>query len=197
MINNIQCLTLLICTRTTTFNNDFWINNIMNPNYPGTCFSFIIRSLLGRHIDRDGVSNHQPHDCLFNRLFRRRSMKTSKLCVTGLSEGNSPVTGEFPAQRTSNAENVSFWWRHQDMFLSLLDHVTAMGYPPFFVRHFHIKLLKWKSYILFQWKFHSILFPKVNSSLVNCLVQYRRQAIIWIIYSLYIDAYMRHSALMI
>ena len=27
-------------------------------------------------------------------------------------EGNSPVTGEFPAQRASNAENVSIWWRH-------------------------------------------------------------------------------------
>ena len=35
-----------------------------------------------------------------------------KLHVTGLCVGNSPVTGEFPAQRTSNAENVSIWWRH-------------------------------------------------------------------------------------
>ena len=23
-----------------------------------------------------------------------------------------PVTGEFPAQMASNAENVSIWWRH-------------------------------------------------------------------------------------
>ena len=48
----------------------------------------------------------------YNRLFRRRSTKTSKLRVTGLCVGNSPVTGEFPAQRTSNAENVSIWRRH-------------------------------------------------------------------------------------
>ena len=61
---------------------------------------------------RDSVSNHQPHDCLLNRLFRRRSKKTSKLCVTGLCVGNSPGTGEFPAQRVSNAENGSIWWRH-------------------------------------------------------------------------------------
>ena len=27
---------------------------------------------------------------------------------------NSPVTGEFPAQRASNAENASIWWRHHD-----------------------------------------------------------------------------------
>ena len=40
---------------------------------------------------------------------RRRSKKTSKLHVTGLCAGNSPVTGDFPAQRASNAENVSVW----------------------------------------------------------------------------------------
>ena len=40
-------------------------------------------------------------------------MKTSKFRVTGLCEGNSPVTGEFPTQRASNAKNVSIWWRHQ------------------------------------------------------------------------------------
>ena len=43
-----------------------------------------------RHNDHDGVANHQPRGCLLNRLFRRRSKKTSKLCVTGLCAGNSP-----------------------------------------------------------------------------------------------------------
>ena len=38
--------------------------------------------------------------------------KTSKLRVTGLRVGNSPGTGEFPAQMASNAENVSISWRH-------------------------------------------------------------------------------------
>ena len=38
--------------------------------------------------------------------------QTSKLHVTVLCEGNSPVTGVFPSQRTSNTENVSIWWRH-------------------------------------------------------------------------------------
>ena len=45
---------------------------------------------------------------------RRRSKKTPKLHVTGLCGGNSPVTGEFPAQRASNAENGPIWWRHHD-----------------------------------------------------------------------------------
>ena len=69
-------------------------------------------SLQWRHNGRDSVSNHQPYHCLLSRLFRRRSKKTSKLRVTGLCAGNSPVTGEFPAQLASKGENVSIWWRH-------------------------------------------------------------------------------------
>ena len=53
---------------------------------------------------------------------RCRSKKTSKLRVTGLCEGNSPVTGEFPAQRASNAENISIRWRHQ---MTVLGHHSA------------------------------------------------------------------------
>ena len=52
-----------------------------------------------RHNELDGVSDHQPHDCLLTCLFRHRSNKTSKIRVTGLCEGNSPGTGEFPAQK--------------------------------------------------------------------------------------------------
>ena len=69
-------------------------------------------SVRWRHNGRDSVSNYQPHDCLLNHLFRRRSKKTSKLRVTGLCAGSSPGTGEFPAQMASYAENVSSWWRH-------------------------------------------------------------------------------------
>ena len=70
-----------------------------------------------RHNGRDGVSIHQSHQCLLNRLLRRRSKKTSKLRVTGLCEGNSPVTNEFPVQRSSNAENVSIWWQHHGLWV--------------------------------------------------------------------------------
>ena len=68
----------------------------------------LIPPLQWRQNGRDCVPNHQPRDCLLNRLFRLRSKKTSKLCVSGLCAGNSPV----PAQMASNAENVSIWWRH-------------------------------------------------------------------------------------
>ena len=43
--------------------------------------------------------NHQPRDCLLNRLFRHRWKKTLKLRVTGFCAGNSPVTDEFPHKR--------------------------------------------------------------------------------------------------
>ena len=71
-------------------------------------------TLQWRHNGRDGVSNHPRLDCLLNRLFSRRSKKTSKLRVIGPCDGNSPVTDEFPAQRSSYAENVSIWWRHHE-----------------------------------------------------------------------------------
>ena len=71
-------------------------------------------TLHWRHNEHDGVSNHQSHDCLVNRLFRCKSKKTPQLRVTGLCAGISPVTGEFAAQRAGNAENVSIGWRHHE-----------------------------------------------------------------------------------
>ena len=74
-------------------------------------------SLQWRHNGRDGVLNHQPHYCLLNRLFRRRSRKATKLRVTGLCAETSPVTGEFPAQMASKAENASI-----DVVIMRLQH---------------------------------------------------------------------------
>ena len=86
--------------------------------------------LQWRHSGRDCVSGHQPHYCLLNRLFRRRSKKTSKLRVTGLCAWNSPVP----------VEDVSIWWRHhafvqrkQPVAVKVLPrglaegHIVAMG----------------------------------------------------------------------
>ena len=77
--------------------------------------SVMTPTLLWRHDERDGVSNHRRLDCLLKHLFRRISKEISKLRVTGLCEGNSSVAGDFPAQRASNAENVSIWWRHHEV----------------------------------------------------------------------------------
>ena len=65
-------------------------------------------TLHWRHNERDDVSNHRRLDGLSNYLFRRRLKNTSKLRGTGLCDGNSPVTGEFPSQKASNAEMFPF-----------------------------------------------------------------------------------------
>ena len=86
------------------------------------CATPLYHSLLQWHHDGlDGISNHQPHHSLLSHLFGRRSKKTSKLRVTGLCAGNSPGTGEFPAQRASNAENVSIGWRPV-FYLKFFEH---------------------------------------------------------------------------
>ena len=83
-----------------------WLFYLCNRNHiPG-------KTLWWRHNGHDSISNHQSRDCLLDRLFRRRSKKTSKVRVTGLCAGNSPGNGEFPAQMAGNAGNVSIWWHH-------------------------------------------------------------------------------------
>ena len=78
-------------------------------------------TLQWRHNGRDSVSNHQSHNCLLNRLFRRRSKKTSNLRVTG------EFTGDRWIPRTNGQERekcfhlmTSSWfklwlvaWRYQ------------------------------------------------------------------------------------
>ena len=82
---------------------------------PQLFFSLPSASLQWSHNERNYISNHQPHDCLLNHLFKAQLKETSKLRVNGLCEGNSLVTCEFPAQRASNVENVSIWCRHHDV----------------------------------------------------------------------------------
>ena len=65
----------------------------------------VIMSAMASQIT--GVSIVCSNVCSSGRI----SKKTSKLRVTGLCEGNPPVTC-VPPQRASNAEKVSIWWYH-------------------------------------------------------------------------------------
>ena len=69
---------------------------------------------------------------------RRRSKKTSKLLVTGLCVGNSPVTGEFPAQMANNAENVSIWWRLHEWIILFVDPMPRVHFWKRFLTHRNI-----------------------------------------------------------
>ena len=101
-----------------------YLGLLWNVQHSASIFMYSIQplwlwTLQWRHNGCDSVSNHQPHDCLFNCLIRRRSKKTSKLRVTGLCAGNSSRNGKFPAQMTSDSENVSIWRRHGVFFTNV------------------------------------------------------------------------------
>ena len=116
-----MCFYILNSHSRTWKNSGYFLNISTMPS---------IWSLQWRHNGCDSVSIHRRLDCLLYRLFRRRSKKSWKLCVTGVCEGNSPLTGEFPAPRASNAKNVSIWWRHHD--LSHWNVKTARVYRPIY-----------------------------------------------------------------
>ena len=106
--------------------------------YRSTHEVHILTTLRWRHNEHDGVSNHQPHGCLLNRLFRRRSKKTSKLRVTGLCVGNSPGPVNSPHKRPVTRKMLPF----DDVIMRYNWHATkqwlkrcsAMGFWPLIIR---------------------------------------------------------------
>ena len=107
----------------------------------------IIGLLRWRHNGCDSVANHQPHDCLLNRLFRQTQIK-----VNIKVPRHWPLCGEFPAQMASNAENVSIWWHHHVMFTLWIQYqalsTEEMIYAPYFkLRRFGVKKLYKMQYI--------------------------------------------------
>ena len=77
-------------------------------------------TLQWRHNGRNSISNHQPHDCLFNYIFTHWSKKTSKLHVTDLCVGNSPVNYPHKGPVTQKL----FPYDHVIMVVTLLFHIS-------------------------------------------------------------------------
>ena len=85
-------------------------------------------SLQWRHNGHNSVSNHQPHDCLLNRLFRRRSKKhqssASLAFVQGIQRWSVNSPHKWPVTRKCFHLMTSSWFSklpvHGDMFLCLL-----------------------------------------------------------------------------
>ena len=69
--------------------------------WEGATYLLPTDTLQWRHNERDGVSNHQPHDCLLNRLYRRRSKKTSASLAFGRGIHRWPVNSphKWPVTR--------------------------------------------------------------------------------------------------
>ena len=92
-----------------------------------------IITLHWRHNDHDGVSNHQPHGCLLNRLFRHRSKKTSKLRVTGLCVGNSPGPVNYPHKGPVTQKMFPFHdviMHAMMLFCSIIEHACFRHKSP-------------------------------------------------------------------
>ena len=74
-------------------------------------------TLQWRHNGRDGVSDHQPHECHtqpFIQVQIKENIKAQRLWPS-CREFPGDRWIEFPTQRASNADNVSIWWRHHEM----------------------------------------------------------------------------------
>ena len=101
------------------FKNSWWPFSASASNW---CSLRLLESdsLQWRHNDPDGVSNRQPHGCLLNRLFRRRSKKTSKPRVAGLCAGNSPGPGPVNSPHKTPVTRKMFPF--DDVIMLLFEH---------------------------------------------------------------------------
>ena len=89
---------------------------LMNSHYEDKARSFHYDDVIMGTMASQMTSPTIVYSTVFS---RHRSKKTSKLRVTGLCVGNSPGTGDFPAQMASYAKNVSIWWRHHGWTASM------------------------------------------------------------------------------
>ena len=144
-ITNFGCLWVLQATRLP------WITHFIHP-------------LHWRHNGRDSVSNHQPHDCLLNRLFRRRSKHQSSASLAFVRGIHRWPVNSF-AQMASKAENVFILWRHHALqqlwktFLQVILH--------------HVKqwVWWWKSRIWgVEYKFYG--FPHDLNEIDKCVTNF-------------------------
>ena len=115
------------------------------------------------HNDHDGVSNYQPHGCLLNRLFRRRSKKTSKLRVTGLCAGNSPGPVNSPhkgpvTRKMLPFDDVIMYWSCKDS-PSAIDSPQRASNTEIVSCCYH-GVIKWSRYI--HWRYHYAYFLRVH-----------------------------------
>ena len=95
MLASIIKMIICVCIVIITYILMSWNNGMR------CIFFYSITTLQWRHNGRDSVSNHQPHDCLLNCLFRRRSKKTLKLrlFVRGIHRGPVNSSHKWPVTR--------------------------------------------------------------------------------------------------
>ena len=78
---------------------------------------YLLCTLQWRHNGRDGVSNHRHIDCLLNRLFGRRSKKTSSSELLAFVRGIHRWPGNSPHKGPATRKMLPF----DDVIIILLD----------------------------------------------------------------------------
>ena len=92
-----------------------------------------------------------------------------KLRVTGLCVGHSPVTGEFPAKRASNAEYVSTWWCHYvRLWLQCAAHCSYVW-----------QSAHWKKINRCRFAYHNVFICIYMAQTVECLNVVDKGPFIW------------------
>ena len=135
-------------------------------------------TLRWRHIGRDGVSNHQPYDCLLNRLFRRRSKTASKLRVTGLCVGihrgpiNSPHKWPVTRKMFPFHDVIMYNTKKSKLKMEATSTERLIGYVETCLillnhcwqpksRHYSVCFLYWKSHLV--WTSPQYIYISINS----------------------------------
>ena len=124
-----------------------WRFQIPNPSWaePSMPDPFLQKRTINVHYS--DVSNHWRLEWLLNRLFKRRTQKTSKLHVTGFCEENPPVSGGFPSQMASIAVKVSIWWCHHYKRLHAMLSLTYIIHIIYWNYTYFCSFLLWRSII--------------------------------------------------
>ena len=105
-------------------------------------------TLQWRHNERDGISHQWRLDCLLNRLFRHRSKKASKLCITGLCEGFVPSLNKL-LDKQSSCQWFETSWSTCDVAVMWLDLMQcASGIRLFLFLAYRLSFFTLKYY---QW----------------------------------------------
>ena len=95
-------------------------------------------SLQWRHNERYCVSNHRHLDCLLNRLFRRRSTKTSKFRVIDFSRGIHIWPVNSPHKRPVTRKMLPF-----DEVIVILYHPALIGHLIGHQAHYDVIVIDW------------------------------------------------------
>ena len=124
-----QCHTVLLVTANNV-KLSHKVSNNQQRVISFTHYSYVIMGATASQITSLAI----VYSSVYSGADQRKHKSSASLAFVG----NSPVTGEFPTQRVSNAENVSIWWRHHDISITVSPGMCLLIHP-------HWRLTAWQA----------------------------------------------------